>query len=93
MVEIDGGNDFYLFKNSFKYYMSAIEDNNYLLFDNIRNNKLNFSLINLDNYNIENNFNYDFCVLLNLKINNAPLKLYLTQNFSNLFVYMKIIIK
>ena len=46
IIEIDDNYNFYLVKNSFEYYMSAISDNNYLLFDNIRNNKLNFSLIN-----------------------------------------------
>ena len=87
IIENDKNFNFCLVKNSFKYYSSAITDNNYLLFDNIKNNNLNFSIINLDNYNIENNVDYDFCRLLNFKLNNQPPKLYLTQNFSK-FIYL-----
>ena len=87
VIENDDTYNFCLVNKSFKYYSSAIADNNYLLFDNIKNNNLNFSLINLDNYNIENNFEYDFCGLFNFKLNDEPPKLYLTQNFSK-FIYL-----
>jgi hypothetical protein len=43
-------------------------------------------LVNLDNYSIENNY-YDFCRLLNFKIDNNPSKIYLTENFSK-FIYL-----
>ena len=87
IIENDDNYNFYLVNNSFKYYSSAIADNNYLLFDDINNHNLSFSLINLDNYNIESNFNYDFCSLLNFKINNGPPRIYLTQNY-NKFIYL-----
>ena len=91
IIEVDNnGNsntyNFYLVKNSFNYHTNAIADKKYLLFDNIKNNNLNFSLVNLDNYSIENNY-YDFCLLLNFKIDNNPPKIYLTQNFSK-FIYL-----
>ena len=87
IIEYDSNYNFCLVKNSFKYNSNAIADINYLLFDSIENNTLNFSLINLDTYNVENNFVYDFCGLLNFKIDNKPPKLYLTDNFSK-FIYL-----
>ena len=87
IIEDDNTYNFCLVNNSFRYHSSALADNNYLLFDNIEDNNLNFILINLDNYSIENNIKYDFCQLLNFKTNNEPPKLYLTQNFSK-FIYL-----
>ena len=87
IIENDNTYNFCLVNNSFKYHSSALADNNYLLYDIIEDNNLNFILINLDNYSIENNIQYDFCQLLNFKINNEPPKLYLTQNFSK-FIYL-----
>ena len=91
IIEVDNnGNsntyNFYLVKNSFNYHTNALVDKKYLLIDNINNNNLNFSLINLDNYSIEKNY-YDFCRLLNFKIDNNPPKIYLTENFSK-FIYL-----
>jgi hypothetical protein len=87
IIENDNTYNFCLIDNSFKYHSNAIVDGNYLLFDNIDKSTLNFSLINLYNYNIENNFGYDFCGLLNFKIDNGPPKIYLTDNFSK-FIYL-----
>ena len=87
IIENDDTYNFCLVNNSFRYHTSAIADNNYLLFDNIKDNNLNFVLINLDDYCIENNIEYDFCRLLNFKINNEPPMIYLTQNFSK-FIYL-----
>ena len=88
IIEVNEKNNtynFYLVKNSFNYHTNALVDKKYLLFDNIKNKDLNFSLVNLDNYSIENNY-YDFGRLLNFRLDNNPPKIYLTQNFSK-FIY------
>ena len=87
IVENNNTYNFCLVKNNFNYYSSAQIDNKYLLFDNIKDNNLYLSLINLDDYSIENNYDYDFCQLLNFRINNNPPKIYLAENLSK-FIYL-----
>ena len=87
IIEDDNIYNFCLIKNSFNYYSSALADNNYLLIDKVIHNNLNFTLINLDDYSIKNDFGYDFCQVLNFKIDNNLSKIYLTQNF-NKFLYL-----
>ena len=84
IIENDNNYSFCLINYSFNYYSSALGDNNYLLIDNIKNNNLIFTLINLDNYTIENNFGHDLCQVLNFKIDNNPPKIYLAKNFKKL---------
>ena len=86
IIENDNTYNFCLIKNSFNYYSNALAENDYLLIDNIKNNNLIFTLINLDDYSIKQNFEYDFGNVLNFKIDNNPPKIYLTKNFKK-FIY------
>ena len=87
IIEYDNSYNFCLVKNFYNYYSNVQVNQNYLLFDKKENNKLLFKLINLNNYTIENNYYYDFCELLNFKINNNPPKIKLNKNFSK-FIYL-----
>ena len=68
-----------LIKKAFNYSYNFIAADNYLFFDNIIDDDLQFSLIDLRNYS--NKENEEFVQLLNFKIDNNPPKLLLNENF------------
>jgi len=73
------GDSFSLIKKAFNYSSNFVATDNYLLFDNIKDDDLQFSLIDLKNYS--NKDNTSFVQLLNFKIDNNPPKLLLNENF------------
>ena len=76
IIECDS---FCLIKKAFNYSLNFITTDNYLFLDNIKDNELQFSLIDLRNYS--NKENTSFVQLLNFKIDNNPPKLLLNENF------------
>ena len=71
----------------FSYCSSAQAYKNYLLIDNIKNNELLFSLINLNDYSFDCDKSNDFNQLFNFKLQNNPPKFLMNQNF-NKFLYL-----
>ena len=71
----------------FSYCISAQANKNYLLIDNIKNNELLFSLINLNDYSYDCDKSNNFNQLFNFKLQNNPPKLLMNQDFYK-FVYL-----
>ena len=81
-IENNKNYDFRLLKKNIKYNSKVTAENNYLLYDEIVNNKLQFSFIDLSNFsNIENN---NFIELLNFKINYNLPKILLNKEFKKI---------
>ena len=77
----NNNNDFCLLKKTIKYYYNIAIDNNYLLYDKITNDNLEFSIIDLSNLDKKNS---DLLELLNIKINfNIP-KIISTKEFKKI---------
>ena len=83
IIYVIENNDFYNFSlvKTFKYHYNAQTNKNYLLIDDIKNNDLQFSLINLDNYNSDNDRSKEFNRILNLKLENNPPKFCFNKDF------------
>ena len=81
-IENNENYNFCLLEKIIKYNFNVTAENNYLLYDKIVNNKLQFSFIDLSNLsNIENN---NFIELLNFKINYNLPKILLTKEFKKI---------
>ena len=88
-IYIIENNDLYKFNlvKDFSYCISAQANKNYLLIDNIKNNELLFSLINLNDYSYDCDKSNNFNQLFNFKLQNNPPKLLMNQDFYK-FVYL-----
>ena len=81
IIESNDNYDFCLLKKSFNYFSNIVANDKYLLFDNMNENNLEFSLIDLSNFS--NKENAKIIQLLNFKIDNNP-KILVNQNFKKL---------
>ena len=88
-IYIIENNELYKFSlvKDFSYSFSAQTYKNYLLIDNIKNNELLFTLINLNDYSFDYDKSNDFNQLFNFKLQNNPPKFLMNQNF-NKFLYL-----
>ena len=87
-IYIIESNIFLLFKNYYNYHSFITTDNNYLLFDQIRNNKIQFTFLGLtkSSINENNEGNKELIELLNFNIDiNCP-KILLSNN--NIFIHL-----
>ena len=76
----------YIVKNIYNYYKNIVFNDKYLLFDTIKNNSLQFSLLNLsDNSNVEK---HELKEILNIKVDyNLPRLLLLNSDYKFLSLY------
>ena len=83
VMYIINGNNIFLIKKKYDYFSNIIVYDKYILFDNIKENELQFSLIDLSkNSYIENS---ELGILLNFKIDNNYPEI-LSWNFKNKFI-------
>ena len=81
IIEIKDNYDFYLLKQSFKYFSNIVANDKYLLFDEKNENNFNFSLIDLSNFSKKENSK--IIQLLKIEIDNNP-KITANQNFKKI---------
>ena len=78
-IENNQNYNFILLSKTFNYHSNIAIDNNYLLFDKIENNELQFSFIDLSNFS--NTENKELIELLNFKINYNIPKIIFNEGF------------
>jgi len=83
IVKFIDTNNFFILKKQFNYYHNIFANDNYLLFDTINENEIQFSFINLEDFSKENNNKY-LIKLFNLKIYYYFPKILLNSNFENI---------
>ena len=81
IIEIKDNSDFYLLKQSFKYFSNIVANDKYLLFDEKNENNLNFSLIDLSNFSKKEKSK--IIQLLKIEIDNNP-KIIANQKFKKM---------
>ena len=84
IIENNDNYNFCLNKKTYNYHSIIQTDDKYLLFDIIKEDKLQFSIIDLSNYNDKRSDK--LIKLIDLKIQSNPPKILLNQNF-NKFIY------
>ena len=87
-IYIIKSNEFLLFKEYYDYHSFVTTNDNYILFDQIRNNKIQFTCINLTKSSIDENNeeNKELIELLNFNINIKYPKILLS--YKNIFIHL-----
>ena len=78
-------NTFLILNKQFNYFLNVIGNDNYLLFDNVKNNEVQFSLIKLTD--LSNEDNNILLNLFNFKLDTNLPKIIMNNNLNN-FIYL-----